>query len=355
MKKPCSLADCIWADQMSFCDTLKRVAVPLNSKWPFTILWLRGINESTVLLEKQKVELQSILLSILQKKNFSEFALEEIEQDIYTIITAQQVEEIRRIMKEATELAHDVHNIFGKRHDDIACMASAVDSDLAKGVEPAVALAGLRSSLKDVIAKMADDIDSLKTLSWKDGLTGLANRRAFDDFLQKAMSSREENQTPISMIMLDIDYFKVVNDTFGHRVGDQVLQALAGQLVKVIQPLTAAGDNVLAARYGGEEFAIVLCGELAPRAAMLAEIIRKSASKIVLSPFEADGGSRREKVTLTVSCGVAELWEGWQGDWQAKLVEAADKALYRAKSSGRNCTVQFLPEGEDRFKVIEPH
>jgi len=340
---------------MSFCETLRQAAVPLDKKWPFTILWLRGISESAVLSEKQKVELQSILLNILQQKHFSESAFEETERNIHTIITSQQTEEIRKIMKEAAELAQDVHTIFGKRRDDIACMVSSVDSDLANGVEPAAALAGLRSSLKDVIAKMADDVDSLKDLSWKDSLTGLANRRALDEFLQKAVASWAANQRPTSMIMLDIDHFKDVNDTFGHRVGDQVLQALAGQLAKVVQPLCADGGSVHVARYGGEEFTIVLCGELAVRAVMLAELIRKTASKIVVVPLEAEGGHSKEKITLTVSCGVSELWKGWQNNWQARLIDAADQALYRAKSSGRNCTVQSLSEGKDKFKVIKPH
>ena len=350
----CALADCIWADQMSFCEMLTQATVPLDKKWPFTILWLRGISESTVLPEKEKIELQKILLNILQKKNFSESAFSETEQSIYTIITAKHTEEIQRIMKEATELAHDVHKIFGKRHADIAGMVSSVDSDLAKGVEPAVALAGLRSSLKDAMAKMADDVDSLKTLSWKDALTGLANRRSFDEFLQKVVASWEAHETPASMIMLDIDHFKDVNDTFGHRIGDQVLQALAELLTKIVQPLDPSGENTLVARYGGEEFSIVLHGALAARAVVLAESIRKAAGKIVVVPLEVESVGSPQKVKLTVSCGVSELWKGWKNNWQARLVDSADKALYRAKSNGRNCTVQYLHRGEEHYKVITP-
>jgi diguanylate cyclase (GGDEF)-like protein len=307
-----------------------------------------------VLSEKQKIELQSMLRSILQKKDFSESTFEETERKIHAIITAQQAEEIRKIMKEAIKLAHDVQNIFDKRREDIVCMVSLMDSDLAKGVEPAVVLAGLRSSLKDAIAKMADDVDSLQFLSRQDSLTGLANRRSFDAFLQKAVASWEAHETPISMIMLDIDHFKDVNDTFGHSIGDQVLQALAEELTKIVEPLAAGGDNVLVARYGGEEFALVLCGELASRAVLLAEVIRKTARRIVVVPLEADADDSRRKVKLTVSCGVSALWKGWQGNWQAKLIDTADKALYRAKSNGRNCTVQFLHDGEEQYKSIAP-
>ena len=358
MRKLCDLAGCIWADQIYFCETLKQAVVPLDKKWPSTILWLRGIDESTILSEKQKTGLQNILLSIFQKKDFSESTFAEIERNILTIMTERQAEEIQKVMREAAELARDVQSIFGKRYDNIACMVSSMDSDQAKGVEPAVTLAGLRGTLKEMLVKMADDIDSLKDLSWKDDLTGLANRRSFDAFLHKAVTDWEAYETPVSMIMLDIDHFKNVNDTFGHHVGDQVLQALAERLTKTVQPLAVKGrGNVFVARYGGEEFAVVLCGEIASRAAVIAEIIRKMVSKIVVFPLDvndADGGHSREKITPTICCGVSEPWKGWQDNRQARLVDAADKALYRAKSNGRNCVMQYLHEGEERFKLITP-
>jgi diguanylate cyclase (GGDEF)-like protein len=215
-------------------------------------------------------------------------------------------------------------------------------------------LADLRTSLKSVLAKMTQDVDTLMTLSRQDGLTGLANRRSFDEFLQKAVASWEDDGIPISLIMLDIDYFKKVNDTFGHRTGDQVLQALAKQVTKIIHPLITNDDKALVARYGGEEFGIVLCGSLAPRAVVLAEVIRKTASKIVVIPPEEESGDDKEKLALTVSLGVATVcvWEGWKGAYQSNIVDFADKALYQAKSGGRNCTVQYLPESDEPYKVV---
>jgi len=352
MSTSCLLADCIWSGQTTFCAALKQASVPLDNKWPLIILYLRGIKENTILSEKQKAELQGLLLDILQKKNFSEAAFAEVERTVHAIITADYVEKIREITKEAAELARDVHNMLGKRRDDVADIVTAVDSDLAKGVEPDLVLADLRSSLKNVLAKMAEDADTLMALSRQDSLTGLANRRYFDEFLQKAVASWESDAIPVSMIMLDIDYFKKVNDTFGHRTGDQVLQALAGQMNKILHPLAADGDKILVARYGGEEFAVVLCGELALRAVVLAEIIRKTAGKIMVAPPEAESGGNLEKITLTVSLGVTTIGEGWKGAYQSNIVDFADKALYRAKSSGRNCTVQYLPGSDDPYKVV---
>ena len=356
MRTSCALADCIWADNTDFCTVLEQAAVPLDKKWPLIILYLRGIKENAALSERQKMELQRLLLGILQEKNFSERALEETERNIHAIITADHAEKIREIIKEAAGMAQEVHNMVGQRCEDVACIVSAVDSDLAKGMDPGAVLVGLHNSLKDVMAKMAEDVDSLKALSWQDALTGLANRRSFDVYLQKAIAAWEEHQPPISLIMIDIDHFKKVNDTFGHRAGDQVLQTLGGLLSKTIQPLAADGESALVARYGGEEFAVVLCGELASRALTLAEVIRKAASKITITLPGTECGGPPEKDTLTISLGVSAMWPGWQvgGDMQGRLVDAADRALYRAKSSGRNCTVQFLPDSDEPYKLLSP-
>lgn len=354
MDRSCVLADCIWSDQATFCATLKQASVPLDHKWPLMVLYLRGIRENTVFSEKQKAELQELMLDTLQKKNFSETAFVEVEKTVHAIITANYTEKIREITKEAAELAKDVHSMLGERHNDVAGIVTAVDSNLAKGIEPDLVLADLRTSLKSVLAKMTQDVDTLMTLSRQDGLTGLANRRSFDEFLQKAVASWEDDGIPISLIMLDIDYFKKVNDTFGHRTGDQVLQALAKQVTKIIHPLITNDDKALVARYGGEEFGIVLCGSLAPRAVVLAEVIRKTASKIVVIPPEEESGDDKEKLALTVSLGVATVcvWEGWKGAYQSNIVDFADKALYQAKSGGRNCTVQYLPESDEPYKVV---
>ena len=356
MNPSCLLADCIWSDQVAFCTTLKQAAVPLDQKWPLVILYLRGIKQNTMFSEQQKGEMQNLLLELLQKKDFSEAALEETEQRVHSIITASYAEKIQEIANEASELAKDMHSILGKHHEDVSAIATKVDVGMAEGFDPKEVLTDLRSALKDVMAKMAEDASSLMTLSRQDSLTGLANRRRFDEFLHEAAQMWAESRTPISLIMMDIDHFKKVNDTFGHPVGDQVLQALAGQVKKILKPLVDGGTNILAARYGGEEFAIVVCGEPVACAVVLAEIIRKAASKIaVVLPGGENGGENGGeggKLTLTVSLGVASMWDGWKGAGEKNLVDFADKALYQAKSSGRNCTVQYLSESAGRYEIV---
>jgi diguanylate cyclase (GGDEF)-like protein len=149
-------------------------------------------------------------------------------------------------------------------------------------------------------------------------VTGLANRRLFDETLTLELARADRQGSPLSLIVLDIDHFKSVNDTLGHRVGDEVLRQVGGALVA----LTKAHD--LAARYGGDEFVVLLPG--CPRSEVLgvAERVREAITQ----------GVTREPIT--VSAGVATVPDdATDGDG---LVALADGALYAAKRSGRDRT-----------------
>ena len=177
------------------------------------------------------------------------------------------------------------------------------------------------------VARLRDSLLDVKREAKTDGLTGLCNRKAFDARLRRAVSAAKSDNTPLSVLMIDVDHFKQVNDTHGHHVGDLVLR-LIGRLLS---------ENVkgrdTAARYGGEEFAIILAGANRQAAAIVAEQIREAlASKTLGTKAQGNG-----RASVTVSVGVAELRPG---DMATSLITRADEALYRAKRSGRNrvCT-----------------
>ena len=352
MCRQCTVADCIWSDQTSFCDILENASVPLDSKWPLIILYLRGIKDTSFLSEVQKADMQELLLSILQRKDFSQAGFDDAQQRMYTIITSTYTEKIKEIARETSELAKDMHVMFGRHREDVSDIAHSVDSDLAKGGDPALLLAGLRDALKDVVAKMEQDADTLVSLSQKDSLTGMANRRCFDSCLEEAVKAWLENGQRLSLIMFDIDHFKKFNDTYGHLVGDQVLCTLANQVEKIIAPLDDGTGNILAARYGGEEFSIILRGDVASRAVSLGEVLRKTIQKTGLLLRDTQNQVIQSKLRVTVSVGVASMWIGWKGAYQSNIVDSADKALYHAKRLGRNCTVQYLPEEKNIYQRV---
>lgn len=161
-----------------------------------------------------------------------------------------------------------------------------------------------------------------------DPLTGLANRRALDLELDRHVAHYHRQKRPFCIAILDIDFFKNVNDGHGHVVGDRALHSLA-QVLR--QPLRE-GDFL--ARYGGEEFALVLPDTTAPEAADIAERLRHAVDE---APYDLDG----LKMHLTVSVGVAEMTDP---DTATSLVERADAALYASKQAGRN-RVHYMPPG----------
>lgn len=155
-------------------------------------------------------------------------------------------------------------------------------------------------------------------LARRDPLTNLANRRWFDETLQREAERGARNQMAISLILLDLDHFKTVNDRFGHPVGDQVLMATAEFLAAHARPYD------LVVRYGGEEFLILLPGIEQPQALEIAERIR-----LGLSDLRVSGGP----ASFTASFGVATLAPGQP---PGELLPRADAALYLAKKNGRN-------------------
>jgi diguanylate cyclase (GGDEF)-like protein len=179
--------------------------------------------------------------------------------------------------------------------------------DLGGDAAPATATAG----------PSAVDIDSLERLASADPLTGLANRRGGEKDISAEISRARRQNTPLSCVLLDIDHFKDVNDTFGHQAGDYVLREISALLRRTVR----AYDVLV--RWGGEEFLVVLPGVEQEQALKLAERIRAAIENL---PLAGIGG-------VTASVGVACL--GTDYSFEA-MFAAADRRLYSAKSSGRN-------------------
>ena len=172
------------------------------------------------------------------------------------------------------------------------------------------------------IGRRAEAENKLEEMATTDALTGLRNRRKFDQVIEAEWRRAMRQNTQIALLMIDADHFKAYNDTFGHQAGDQVLVGIA---ICISDSVSRAGD--CAARYGGEEFAVLLPGVSEADALMIAETIRCKVQ-----------GWSCDEATSTVSCGVASLVPSAGMDWSV-LVSAADKALYAAKAGGRNRSV----------------
>ena len=180
---------------------------------------------------------------------------------------------------------------------------------------------------------MLDEIDrefqqKIHRLLSHDELTGLLTSKSFFSELRREAARSEVMSHPFCVFMMDLDYFKEVNDTYGHLVGSQTLEAIGGVIKKALR----AGD--VAARFGGEEFAAFLLDADYAQGLVAAERVRSAVEQAEFSASRRDVPSDGKTLRLTISIGIAAFPD--DGKDPLQLVELADSALYRAKRSGRN-------------------
>ncbi|MEX2200590.1 MAG: diguanylate cyclase, partial [Dongiaceae bacterium] len=171
--------------------------------------------------------------------------------------------------------------------------------------------------------RLRDNVQMTIEMAVTDGLTGLHNRRYLERHLAMLVQQAVARQKPLSVLVLDIDHFKSINDGFGHAVGDDVLREFSRRLKKTVRGID------LACRMGGEEFVIAMPDTDAALALLVGERLRQ---KIALEPFRLPESD--EKIDVTVSIGIASLTSG--DDTPQVLLKRADEALYKAKRAGRN-------------------
>lgn len=221
--------------------------------------------------------------------------------------------DISRHTFEMDELAEELNE--ASPEDPAAIMAAAAAMLIAnRRLQADLAMA------HDEIRKQQEKVDALSAESRTDILTGLANRRSFDEELGRRFDQWRRHKVPVSLLLVDIDRFKKINDTYGHQVGDAALKWVATTLIGALRQMDVA------ARYGGEEFGIILPGIKLSDAANVAERLRATVAERQFREGE-------HAFQITVSIGVAMTTEG---ETPESIIKRADEALYKAKHQGRN-------------------
>jgi diguanylate cyclase (GGDEF)-like protein len=216
--------------------------------------------------------------------------------------------------------------------------AGAVDF-ITKPVHPAIVLARVRTQLT-----LKQQADQLRDMAWTDALTGVANRRSFEARLQLEWRRCQRIKLPLSLIMIDIDHFKLYNDAYGHQAGDRCLQHVASALGA---SLRRGSDFV--SRYGGEEFVCVLPGAGLAGAIERADEIGRAVERLGIAHAQAAAGPM-----VTVSRGVSATIPDTETA-ASDLLEVADAMLYQAKRTGRNRTLSsVLGRGNEGRKGTSP-
>lgn len=206
--------------------------------------------------------------------------------------------------------------------DETRALETGAVDFITKPLVPAVVRARVRTHLT-----LKRQADMLRRLAMTDGLTGVANRRGFDEFFRREWRRCQRAGQPLALLMGDVDHFKRFNDRFGHPAGDACLKAVAERMSQC-----ARRPADYAARYGGEEFALIMPDTDAQGALRVAERVLEEVRAIGLDLGEMG------TVSVTISLGLAWCVPA-DSDSQQSLIAAADRALYQAKSSGRNRVV----------------
>lgn len=230
----------------------------------------------------------------------------------------QEPEIIKKLSQmEALETILLSHN---KNHEELILNLKMIPLKNNEGVYEYYA------SIERDITKERKIIHDLHTQSKTDSLTGVSNRRGLNEFSSQVITRAERENSIFYVLMMDLDFFKKVNDKYGHDTGDKLLIAVADDIKKNLRPY----DFV--ARTGGEEFCLILSTSDHDDALHFAERIRESISELSIS-------KAGKKISVTISVGLARYQMGeiyFDGLWQR-----ADKALYHAKNNGRNCVISY--------------
>lgn len=246
---------------------------------------------------------------------------------------------VQQTIKEVNSIVGNVKEATGKYNSTLSEVSKSLGPNAKKeDVEKAVKsmMAGTQDMMQhnhvletqlqrssQAIKEMQRDLDQVRKEALTDSLTGLANRKAFDNEIHRIARDADENGQTFSLVMLDIDFFKNFNDTYGHQVGDQVLRLVGRTFIDGVK------GRDTASRFGGEEFALILPETNLQGAMKVAEILCKAvAGKEIINRNSGDKMGR-----ITLSGGVAQHLAGESIE---DLIERADAALYESKRAGRN-------------------
>ena len=277
----------------------------------------------TIVVEAPYERAFAPMLAVLRRLLLIDVCVVALASVFAYAITASIVRPIEALSEGARRIARgdpDVELPETGRRDEIGILTRAFNEMVRRLQRSQAALEAANRGLRDRNETLQASNEILEQLSITDGLTKLNNHRFFQDHLTREIKRARRTGEPLSMILIDIDDFKRLNDRLGHAAGDEVLQRIARVLAESVR------ESDLLARYGGEEFAIVASATDLQGAVIVAEKVRCA---VAATSFPVEDSPRR--IHVTVSVGVAE----YKGD-RKKFFQAADRALYRAKADGKN-------------------
>jgi diguanylate cyclase (GGDEF)-like protein len=298
--------------------------------------------DSTLDRKIARTKLEPIMKKALRSardKVFSEKTLLDLIKDYNTASFSVCHNQLTDVLNVLGDLTKEFTSMSVKRYGKVKKLeldtVSVLESDLSIDDK----IKSIKSKFKIIINKFQEDLVKLNQMNHTDHLTGLSNRRFFDKQLNIEVVQALEERTWLNLLMIDIDDFKLFNDTYGHPLGDQALKIVAKNIrIACHDASSKMGIEFFPTRYGGEEFTIILPAVDKKEALDIAEIIQTKISDYTFVIRNKKGMIKHENLKLTVSIGLATLnhkYDKKQGI--NALVQDADAAMFEAKKAGKNC------------------
>jgi diguanylate cyclase (GGDEF)-like protein len=332
-------------------DILARLGVAGDADWMAVVLFARNLVSAMDLFsEEQKAQIQARTFEQMSKKPLDRRRFQRIVANLQTFLmdNAKMADLRAQLQNERngfTALYDEMSRVFTDirmstvaRQDNIQRMGADTEEFITAAGSKTEVVSRLRGMITEMVSQAREEARSWeeraraleRTANFDPLLSELYSRRALDAQLTAAAERGKRENRPVTMLFLDVDNFKAINDKFGHVAGDGVLRVLAA--IVSAHSLQFGG---YAARFGGEEL-VVLCEDLSEAEAVArAEVLRQDVARCPFSPY-SEGQNQSDPMRVTVSIGVAQLLPGQS---TTDLVLAADQAMYAAKTQGRNRVV----------------
>lgn len=309
--------------------------MPCDMQWRSLMIYLVSMDGYDFLSQDQRTQLKALVVSIIKEKDFSSENFRDVVLRQQEILNAPWKHDLKMAFEEAVGRVQDFTKLFKQRTDDVR----ELKAETIKTVENESSFENLLDAVKvgfgELITTMEEDAKNLVAMSMTDTLTKIGNRRSFDVSLATWFETCRKGKQPLSLLMIDIDFFKRFNDEYGHRIGDQALATVASVISGMALPKGRDREKqFLPARFGGEEFVVLLAGYRRKEVVAIAEDLRARVAGYNFVIRDIDGAIIKNGIQITVSIGVARCLPEWKTP--ERIVEAADQALYIAKRSGRN-------------------
>jgi len=341
-------------------ETLARLGVADDADWMALVLFARNlVSVMDIFTDDQKAQLQARIFEQMAKRPLDQHRFLQTVQTIQAfLLENQKVEDMRSqlaaerqgfnaLYEEMSKVFTEIQQTTVARENSIQRLGADTEKDIAKAGSHDEVLSRLRGMITEMVSQAREEARTWQerarqlehTAKFDPLLSELYSRRALDAQLGDALERCRRNNIPLSLMFLDVDRFKTINDSHGHQVGDGVLRVLAA-----IVSAHATQFSGYAARFGGEELVVLCEGLDEARTLAQGEEIRQDVARCPFVPH-LTSPETVPPLRVTVSIGVAQIGPGQSA---SDLVLAADRAMYAAKTQGRNRTVGYSTLGAFR-------